>query len=233
MNPSRSCRYARRYRGASRPRLPEAEHATVVVGREAQIHDEYPAAGGANRRRQPAPGARAGEGFEAAYPRTYAPGMIAPAEPPVDRMRATFDLGRTIQPAHLTEAPVVGVHTPVDPAEMMALQMRIQKPAERQIEAVTVVVRLADEAQRLEGLRKFRSQRPEPQRLADGMQGSGEAHIALPARAELGQREAVHHVEVLVNADAGEDSRLSVRAKPAQYVSIVEAVVAEQCLRKW
>jgi hypothetical protein len=64
--------------------------------------------------------------------------------------------------------------------------MRIQKSAERQIEAVTVVVRLADEAQRLEGLRKFRSKRPEPQRLADGMQGSGEAHIALPARANWG-----------------------------------------------
>ncbi len=101
-----------------------------MVGREAQIHDEYAAAAGANRRRQTAPGAGAGEWFEAADSRTDAPGMIAPAEPFFDPLRAAIDLRRAVEPAHLAEAPVISVHTPIGPAEMMILQMSVQKAPE-------------------------------------------------------------------------------------------------------
>src|ERR1700677_1013970 len=212
--------------------LLKLDHAAEVIGREAEVHDEYPAAAGPNRGRQSAPGARAGERLEPPDPRTHAPGVIAPAEPLLDRMRAAIDPRRAVEPSHLTEAPVIGMQSPIDPAEMVTLQMRVEKAPESQIEAVAVLVWLADEAQRLERFRKFRSQPPEPERIGNGLQRWRLAHIALPARIVLRQRVAVHHVQVLVDAHAGDDSCLSVRAKPAHHVSVVEAVVADHCERK-
>src|ERR1700677_1841878 len=212
--------------------LLKLDHAAEVIGREAEVHDEYPAAAGPNRGRQSAPGAGAGERLEPSDPRTHAPGVIAPAEPFLDRVPAAIDPRRAVDPSLLTEAPVIGMHSPVDPAEMMALQMRVEEAPESQIEAVAVLVGLADEAQRLERFRKFRSQRPEPERIGNGMQRSREAHVALPVRVDLGQRVAVHDVQVLVDAHAGDDSRLSVRTKTAHHISVVEAVIADHCQRK-
>ena len=124
------------------------------------------------------------------------------------------------------------MHAPVDPPEVMSLQVRVEKAPEGQIETVAVFVRFTDVTQRLERYRKFRAQRSELQRLDDGQQRSGEAHVALAARIELSQGIAVDDVQVLVDADTGHEARLPVAPKTGEHVSVVEAVVAGQRLRK-
>ena len=68
---------------------------------------------------------------------------------------------RAIGPAHLTETPVVRVQSAVDTPEMMCLEVRREESTESEIEAVPLLIAVADETQRLEGFHELSPQRAE------------------------------------------------------------------------
>jgi len=70
-------------------------------------------------------------------------------------------------------------------AEVMRLEMWRQEAAEREIEAVTLLVPIADETQRLERLHELRAQWSEGVRCGDRSQRSRQTHVALTPGSNL------------------------------------------------